>query len=89
MSSWLILACSLWVIVGAVTAFLPLRRQMIPGLVLILTAPALLVWIGLLYGWVWVAAGVLAFGSMFRSPIRYFYRRARGLPVDLPPEFRK
>lgn len=89
MSSWLILACSLWVIVGAGTAFLPLRRQMIPGLLLILTAPALLVWIGLVHGWVWVVVGVLAFGSMFRSPIRYFYRRARGLPVDLPPEFRK
>ncbi|MGQ0611322.1 MAG: DUF2484 family protein [Paracoccaceae bacterium] len=89
MASSLILACSLWVIVGAATAFLPLLRQMIPGLVLILTAPALLVWIGLLYGWVWVVVGVLAFGSMFRSPIRYFYRRARGLPVDLPPEFRR
>lgn len=89
MSTPLILSCSLWVIVGAVTAFLPLRRQMIPGLLLILTASALLVWIGLLYGWVWVVVGLMAFGSMFRSPIRYFYRRARGLPVDLPPEFRK
>lgn len=89
MTTPLILACSLWVIVGAVTAFLPLRRQMIPGLLLILTAPALLVWIGLLYGWVWVVVGLMAFGSMFRSPIRHFYRRARGLPVDLPPEFRK
>lgn len=85
MNTSLILACSLWVIVGAVTAFLPLRRQMIPGLLLILTAPVLLAWIGNVQGWVWVVAGLLAFGSMFRSPIRYFYRRARGLPVDLPP----
>lgn len=89
MNTSLILACSLWVIVGAVTAFLPLRRQMIPGLLLILTAPVLLVWIGNVHGWVWVLAGLLAFGSMFRNPIIYYYKRARGIPVELPPEFRK
>lgn len=89
MSTSLILACSLWVIVGAITAFLPMRRQMIPGATLILTAPLLLVWIGMAHGWVWVVAGLLAFGSMFRNPIIYYYKRARGIPVELPPEFRK
>lgn len=89
MNTGLVLACSLWVIGGAVTAFLPMRRQMIPGSVLILSAPVLLVWIGMAQGWPWAVAGLLAFGSMFRNPLIYLYKRARGIAVELPPEFRK
>ena len=89
MSIWLILACSVWVIAGTITAFLPMRRQMIPGTALILSAPALLIWIGYAHGWVWVVAGLLAFGSMFRNPLIYYYKRLRGIPVELPPELRR
>lgn len=89
MSMSLVLACSLWVIAGTITAFLPMRRQMIPGAILILTAPVLLVWIGLTLGWVWVGAGLLAFGSMFRNPLIYYYKKMRGIPVELPPELRR
>jgi hypothetical protein len=89
MNTALLLACSLWVIVGTITAFLPMRRQMIPGVALILTAPILLIWVGVAYGWVWVVAGLLAFGSMFRNPLIYYYKRLRGIPVELPPELRR
>ncbi len=89
MSLWLILSCSLWVIAGTVTAFLPMRRQMIPGVALILSAPVLLIWIGMSLGWVWMIAGLLAFGSMFRNPLIYYYKRARGIAVELPPELRR
>lgn len=87
MSVPLILAC-LWAIAATVTAFLPMRRQYVPGVTLLAAAPVLIVWIGAVHGW-WVAGlGLLAFLSMFRNPLIYFWKKARGLPVELPPELR-
>lgn len=88
MSAALICA-AIWVIVGAITAMLPMRQQMIPGISLLITAPILLVWIGYLHGWIWVALALLAFLSMMRNPLIYFWKRARGIAVELPPELRK
>ena len=87
--SWPLIFGALWVIAGTITAFLPMRMQMYPGIPLLIAAPFLLVWIGTQHGWVWVIPGLLAFGSMFRNPLIYFYKRARGLPVELPPELRR
>ena len=85
MSTPLILAC-VWVLVATVTALLPLRRQMLPGLALLVSAPVLLVWIGLLHG-VWVVLAALAgFVSLFRRPLWYLARRAAGVPVAPPYE---
>ena len=78
-----------WVIASAVTAMLPMRRQMVPGIALLIAAPILLVWIGLAHGWIWVAFGLFAFLSMFRRPLLHFARRAMGLPSDIPPELRQ
>ena len=81
---------ALWVIAAAITAMLPMRAQMVPGMTLILTAPLLLVWIGLTLGWLWVAIGLFAFISMFRRPLNYLARKVLGLPLpDLPPELRR
>ncbi len=88
MSTPLIFAC-LWVVAGTVTAFLPMRRQMIPGLTLLIAAPILLIWIGWVHGWVWAFAGLLGFLSMFRNPLIYFWKRARGIEVEMPKELRK
>ncbi|MFC3086182.1 DUF2484 family protein [Tabrizicola soli] len=83
MSAALILGC-LWVLASAVTAMLPMRAQMLPGLVLLAAAPMLLVWIGREHGWLWLAAGLFAFLSMFRRPLAYFARRALGrIPAEL------
>ena len=80
---------ALWVIAGAITAMLPMRAQMIPGLTLIAAAPVLLVWIGFTHGFLWTALGLFAFLSMFRRPLNYLTRRALGLPLPtLPPELR-
>ncbi|MDZ4093350.1 MAG: DUF2484 family protein [Paracoccaceae bacterium] len=77
MSSSLILGC-IWVLAATVTAFLPMRRQYPPGIVLLIAAPFLLVYIGWQHG-VWIALlGVLGFVSMFRNPLIYFARRAMG-----------
>lgn len=75
----------LWVLAATATAFLPMRRQMVPGLALLIAAPILLVWIGLTHGWLWVAFGTFAFLSMFRRPLRYLALRALGRPVEPPP----
>ena len=75
----------LWVLAATATAFLPMRRQMIPGLALLLAAPVLLVWIGYAHGWLWLAFGTFAFVSMFRRPLRYFANRVLGRPTDPLP----
>jgi len=83
-----LVAGCLWVIASAVTAMLPMRRQMVPGIALLLAAPVLILWIGASHGWGWAALGIFAFLSMFRNPLRYFLRRALGRPAELPPELR-
>jgi Protein of unknown function (DUF2484) len=88
MSTPLILGC-LWVLAAAATAMLPMRRQMVPGLALLAAAPVLLVWIGWVHGWLWLAFGLFAFLSMFRNPLLYFLRRAMGRKAPLPKELEK
>ena len=88
MSLPLILGC-LWIVAAAVTAMLPMRRQMVPGLALLAAAPVLLVWIGYVHGWLWLAFGLFAFLSMFRNPLLYFLRRATGRQAPLPKELEK
>ncbi|GGL67166.1 DUF2484 family protein [Wenxinia marina] len=83
MSLPLFLAC-LWAILGTVTALLPVRRQMIPGSVLLLVAPILLIWLSVAHGW-WIGGlAVAAFLSMFRRPLGYLIARARGQRPELP-----
>ncbi len=87
--SWsLILAC-LWVLVSAITAMLPMRLQYVPGIPLLIAAPVLLVYLGVQHG-IWVALlGLAAVLSVLRNPIIYFGRKALGLPVELPKEFKE
>jgi hypothetical protein len=88
MTTPLIIGC-LWVLAAAATAMLPMKRQMVPGVALLIAAPLLLIWIGMVHGWIWATVGLLAFLSMFRNPLIYFARRAMGKPVELPPELRE
>lgn len=84
-----IIAGCIWVFVGAITAMLPMRGQMVPGSILLLSAPVIMVWIGYQNGWIWTAIGVAAFASMMRNPLRYLIGRARGKAPELPPELRR
>lgn len=79
----------LWVVAATVVAMLPMRLQMAPGLLLLLAAPVLLVWIGMVYGWLWLAFGLFAFVSMFRHPLRYFLLRALGRRPPPPKDLQK
>lgn len=83
-----ILAC-LWVVASAVTAMLPMRRQYLPGISLLISAPFMLGYLGYQHGIWLVLVGLAAALSMFRKPLIYFGRRALGLPVTLPKELKE
>lgn len=83
MSTSVIIA-SLWVLAATVTAFLPMRRQYVPGIALLIAAPVLIVWLGYDHGWWLSVLAALGFVSMFRNPLRYFYARARGQHPEVP-----
>ena len=88
MAPSLIAGC-LWVLVAAGTAMLPMRLQMAPGLLLLVSAPILIAWIAATVAW-WVGLlGLAAFLSMFRRPLGALLRWATGRPVYVPgPEDR-
>lgn len=76
MSLPLILGC-LWIVLGAAVALLPMRQQFAPGLILLIAAPVLIVWIGAAHGWIWSAFGLFAFLSMFRRPLMVLIRHVK------------
>ena len=82
--SWSIIIAALWVLVATGTALLPMRRQFVLGVTLLLMAPVLIIWLGYDYGWGWSVAAFLAFASMFRNPLKYLIARARGLRPEIP-----
>jgi hypothetical protein len=79
-----VLLAILWVFAATITAMLPMRRQYVPGVILLLAAPALILWMGAVHGWWLAVLGLAAFVSMMRNPLRYLYRRARGEKPELP-----
>lgn len=73
-----------WVFASALVAMLPMRRQYLPGVILLLAAPVLIALIALEVG-LWAAvAAVLAFVSMYRNPLRYFWNRLTGHKLERP-----
>lgn len=83
MTPSLIMGC-IWVLLAVITALLPMRRQYVPGIGLLLLAPVLIIWIGLDYGWLVAVLAVAAFVSMFRNLLRYIYRRLKGEHPEIP-----
>ena len=73
-----VLASCLWVLAASGTAMLPMRRQMVPGLLLLVSAPVLMVWMSVQVGWFAGVLALLAFVSMFRRPLGALLRWARG-----------
>ena len=78
-----LIAASLWVLLATVVAMLPMRLQYPPGIVLLLSVPFGLVWIAQDHGWGYAVAGFLAFASMFRNPLIYYWRRASGQTPEI------
>lgn len=82
--SWAVLAACLWVFGATGTAMLPMKHQYKPGITLLVLAPVLMIWLSVAHGWWLGIIALLAFASMFRNPLRYFWRRARGERPELP-----
>ena len=88
MAPSLIAGC-VWVLAAAVTAMLPMRRQMAPGLLLLVSAPLLIGWIAVTVAWWFGLVALAAFLSMFRRPLVALLRWAAGREVVMPgPEDR-
>ena len=84
----LILAC-LWVVGCSITAMMPMKYQIYPGLPLLIATPFMLAFLGYQYGIWLVLVGVVAFASLFRKPLIYFIRRALGWPTQHPRELER
>ena len=82
--SWSLISAAVWALLATVTALLPMRFQYAPGIMLLIAAPVLIGFIGWQHGWLWALLGFAGFVSMFRNPLIYFYRRARGERPDIP-----
>lgn len=70
-----VIFASLWVVCATIVALLPMRLQFRPGFALLLCAPVLIVWLGYDHGWGWSIAALGGFVSMFRNPIRFYWRK--------------
>jgi Protein of unknown function (DUF2484) len=67
-----------WVFAATGMAMLPMRRQFPPGILLLIAAPALIIWLGADFGWLVGVGALAAFVSMFRNPIRFYWRKWSG-----------
>ncbi len=83
MTPSLFIGC-IWVLLAFITALLPMRRQYVPGVALLLLAPVLIIWIGVDFGWIVGVIALAAFVSMFRNPLKYIYARLRGENPEIP-----
>jgi len=84
-----LIAAIFWALAATVTALLPMRHQMVPGVALLLAAPVLVFWLGLTHGWIASLLALLAFVSMFRNPLLYFFRRMTGRAAPVPSELER
>ena len=74
-----ILLAVAWVCAAAMVALLPMRWQYPLGGALMFASPALIVFIGYQHGVLLALLALAAFVSMFRNPLRHFWRKWRGL----------
>lgn len=81
-----LVALCLVLVAATSLAFLPVRKQILPGAVLGLVAFAVLVWVGIENGWGWTFAGVLAMSSLGRNGIRAIPALIRGEKPGIPDE---
>lgn len=73
-----------WALLATAVAFLPMRLQYVPGLCLLIAAPVLIAWLWIQHGWLAGLGALAAVVSMFRNPLRYFWRKWRGEVTETP-----
>jgi len=82
--SYSLIIAALWALLATFTAFLPMRRQYVPGVTLLIAAPVLIIWVGYDFGWFYGVLAFAGFASMFRNPLRYIYARLKGENPEIP-----
>jgi len=70
-----------WVLVATAVAFLPMRWQFPPGILLLTAAPMIIAMLGIEHGWGLALAGTAGFVSMFRRPLLHYWRKWRGIEL--------
>jgi len=66
---------ALWALAATCVAFLPMRLQMVPGLILLAMAPVLIGFVWFQHGIWFGLAATFGFLSMFRRPLLFLTRR--------------
>ena len=79
--AWL---CLIWVFLSATVATLPLCMQFIPGAILLVAGPVLIVVIGFEVGFVFSVIALAAYVSMFRNPLLFLLAKLRGRKSEVP-----
>ncbi|NOR32221.1 MAG: DUF2484 family protein [Sulfitobacter sp.] len=79
--AWL---CLIWVFLSATVATLPLRMQFIPGAILLVAGPVLIIVIGFEVGLVFSVIALAAYVSMFRNPLLFLLAKLRGQKPEVP-----
>jgi nicotinamide riboside transporter PnuC len=79
-----LLLAAIWALLATVVAVLPMRFQYAPGWCLLIAAPVLIIWIGAEHGWIFSALALAGLASMFRNPLMYYYKKARGQNPQVP-----
>lgn len=74
----------LWVFASAGVAMLPMQKQYIPGVALLVAAPVLIIMIGFQVGFIAMLAATAAFVSMFRNPLKYLWAKVQGQNPQVP-----
>tara|TARA_R110002074_G_scaffold14469_1_gene49878 strand:+ start:531 stop:782 length:252 start_codon:yes stop_codon:yes gene_type:complete len=74
----------LWVFASVGVAMLPMRKQYVPGVILLIAAPVLIVMIGMKVNWIVALLALAAFVSMFRNPLKYLIAKLKGQNPEVP-----
>ena len=81
-----LIALCLLLLAATTLAFQPVRKQIVPGMILGVVALGVLVWVGVETGWGWTLAALLAFASLGRNGVKQVPRLIRGEKIEVPEE---
>lgn len=74
----------IWVFLSATVATLPMRMQYVPGSILLIAGPVLIIAIGFEVGFIFSVLALAAYVSMFRNPLLFLLAKLRGKNPEVP-----
>ncbi|WIY25518.1 DUF2484 family protein [Parasedimentitalea psychrophila] len=76
-----VVLAAVWALAATTVAFLPMRWQFVPGVLLLAAAPVIIAVLGVQHGGIPALIGVAAVVSMFRRPLLHYWRKWRGVEL--------